>query len=53
LPAANATQVIAQAGFYSMFFFVTLYRQNVPGFSPIEAGTATSRSRLASVSRPA
>jgi predicted MFS family arabinose efflux permease len=40
LPAANATQVIAQAGFYSMFFFVTLYMQNVPGFSPIEAGTA-------------
>jgi EmrB/QacA subfamily drug resistance transporter len=40
LGAAAATQVIAQAGFYSMFFFVTLYMQNVLGFSPIEAGAA-------------
>jgi EmrB/QacA subfamily drug resistance transporter len=40
LGAANATQVIAQAGFYSMFFFVTLYMQNLLGFSPIEAGAA-------------
>jgi hypothetical protein len=29
IAAANATQVIAQAGFYSMFFFITLYTQNV------------------------
>jgi MFS family permease len=29
LAAADATQVIAWAGFYSMFFFVTLYMQNV------------------------
>jgi EmrB/QacA subfamily drug resistance transporter len=40
IAAADATQVIAQAGFYSMFFFVTLYLQNVLGFSPIEAGAA-------------
>jgi len=40
IAAANATQVIAQAGFYSMFFFVTLYMQNVLGLSPIEAGAA-------------
>ena len=40
LAAANAAQVIAQAGFYSMFFFITLYMQNVLGFSPIEAGAA-------------
>jgi EmrB/QacA subfamily drug resistance transporter len=40
LAAANATQVIAMAGFYSMFFFVTLYMQNVLGFSPIQAGCA-------------
>src|SRR5262249_12834491 len=38
--AADATQVIAQAGFSSMFFFITLYMQNVLGFSPIEAGAA-------------
>ena len=40
LAAADATQVIAQAGFLSMFFFITLYMQNVLGFSPIAAGTA-------------
>lgn len=40
LAAADITQVIAQAGFYSMFFFITLYMQNVLGFSPIQAGAA-------------
>src|SRR5579863_2024013 len=40
LAAADATQVIAQAGFLSMFFFVTLYMQNVLGYSPIAAGLA-------------
>src|SRR6516225_12137707 len=40
LAAADATQVIAWAGFYSMFFFVTLYMQNVLGYSQIEAGSA-------------
>jgi MFS family permease len=40
LAAADATQVIAQAGFLSIFFFITLYMQNVLGFSPIAAGTA-------------
>src|ERR1700751_1136952 len=28
------------AGFYSMFFFLTLYMQNVLGFSQLQAGTA-------------
>jgi EmrB/QacA subfamily drug resistance transporter len=40
LLAADATQMIAMAGFYSMFFFITLYMQNVLGFSQIEAGAA-------------
>jgi len=40
LAAADTTQVIAMAGFYSMFFFITLYMQNVLGFSQIQAGAA-------------
>ena len=40
LAAADVTQVIAMAGFYSMFFFVTLYMQNVLEFSQIGAGAA-------------
>jgi MFS family permease len=38
LTAADATQVIAWAGFYSMFFFVTLYMQNVLGYSQLQSG---------------
>jgi predicted MFS family arabinose efflux permease len=40
LAAADLTQVIAMAGFYAMFFFLTLYMQNVLGFSRIQAGAA-------------
>ena len=40
LSAANATQLIALAGFYAMFFFITLYMQNVLGFTPLRTGVA-------------
>jgi EmrB/QacA subfamily drug resistance transporter len=40
LAAADVTQLIAFAGFLSMFFFLTLYMQNVLGFSPIQTGAA-------------
>jgi EmrB/QacA subfamily drug resistance transporter len=40
LAAADATQMLAIAGFFSMFFFVTLYMQEVLRFSPIQAGAA-------------
>jgi predicted MFS family arabinose efflux permease len=40
LVAADVTQVIALAGFYAMFLFLTLYMQNVLDFSRIAAGAA-------------
>jgi EmrB/QacA subfamily drug resistance transporter len=40
LAAADVSQVISMAGFYSTFFFLTLYMQNVLGFSPLRAGAA-------------
>jgi EmrB/QacA subfamily drug resistance transporter len=40
LSAADVTQLIAFAGFFSMFYFLTLYMQNVLGYSPIETGAA-------------
>lgn len=40
LAAADVTQLIAIAGFIAMFFFITLYMQNVLGYSPIRSGLA-------------
>jgi EmrB/QacA subfamily drug resistance transporter len=40
LGAANLTQVIAIGGFYTMFFLLTLYMQNVLDYSKIQAGSA-------------
>jgi EmrB/QacA subfamily drug resistance transporter len=38
--AADATQMIALAGFLPMFFFLTLYMQTVLQYSPIQTGVA-------------
>jgi EmrB/QacA subfamily drug resistance transporter len=38
LAAADVTQLIGIAGIISMFFFLTLYMQNVLGYSQIETG---------------
>ncbi len=38
--AADATQMVAIAGFVPMFFFLTLYMQTVLGYSPIQTGLA-------------
>jgi predicted MFS family arabinose efflux permease len=40
LAAADVTMVIAMAGFYTMFLFMTLYMQTVLGLSQLEAGSA-------------
>ena len=40
LAAADVTMVLAIAGFYSVFFFVTLYMQDVLGFSALRSGAA-------------
>jgi EmrB/QacA subfamily drug resistance transporter len=37
---SNVTQLVAFAGFLGVFFFVTLYMQNVLGFSAIQTGLA-------------
>jgi hypothetical protein len=38
LAFADVTQLIAFAGFLAMFFFLTLYMQNVLHYSPIKTG---------------
>ena len=40
LRAANLTMLVFVAGLFSMFFFVSLYMQQVLGFEPLEAGLA-------------
>jgi EmrB/QacA subfamily drug resistance transporter len=40
LAAADITQLIGIAGMFAMFFFLTLYMQNILGYSPIRTGLA-------------
>jgi predicted MFS family arabinose efflux permease len=40
LGAADVTMLIGAAGVISMFFFLTLYMQNVLGYSPLKTGAA-------------
>ncbi len=40
LAAADVTQLIAIAGFLSTFFFLTLYMQDVLGYSPMRTGVS-------------
>jgi EmrB/QacA subfamily drug resistance transporter len=37
---SNVTQLVAFAGFLALFFFVTLYMQNVLGYSAVQTGLA-------------
>ncbi len=40
LGAADITQLIGVGGFVTMFFFLTLYMQNVLGYSPLQTGSS-------------
>jgi EmrB/QacA subfamily drug resistance transporter len=40
LAAADVTQLIAFTGFFSMFFYATLYMQEILHYSPLKAGAA-------------
>jgi len=40
LGAADVTQLIGVGGFVTMFFFLTLYMQNVLGYSPLQTGSS-------------
>jgi predicted MFS family arabinose efflux permease len=40
LTGANVVMTLVAAGMFSMFFFVTLYVQQILGFSPLKAGLA-------------
>ena len=40
LTGANVVGILTGASLFSMFFFISLYMQNVLGFSAIEAGLA-------------
>jgi EmrB/QacA subfamily drug resistance transporter len=40
LAAADVTQLVGVGGFVTMFFFLTLYMQNVLGLSPLQTGSA-------------
>ncbi len=40
IAAADVTQMLAAAGILAMFYFLTLYMQNVLGYSPLETGAS-------------
>jgi EmrB/QacA subfamily drug resistance transporter len=40
LTGANVVMTLVAAGMFSMFFFVTLYVQDILGYSPLKAGVA-------------
>ncbi|OIJ94503.1 MFS transporter [Streptomyces sp. MUSC 14] len=47
--AANATMMISGAAMFAMWFFMTVYAQNVLGYSPVQAGLALVPSSLTGV----
>ncbi|MGW8060831.1 MFS transporter [Streptomyces ziwulingensis] len=47
--SANAAMLVSGSSMFSMWYFMTLYAQNVLGYSPLEAGLALVPSSLAVV----
>ncbi|MFF7826419.1 MFS transporter [Streptomyces rochei] len=47
--SANVAMLVSGSSMFSMWFFMTLYAQNVLGYSPLEAGAALVPSSLAVV----
>ncbi|MFJ8794323.1 MFS transporter [Streptomyces sp. NPDC102462] len=47
--SANAAMLVSGSAMFSMWYFMTLYAQNVLGYSPLEAGLALVPSSLAVV----
>ncbi|MBZ6091117.1 MFS transporter [Streptomyces olivaceus] len=47
--SANVAMLVSGSAMFSMWFFMTLYAQNVLGYSPLEAGLALVPSSLAVV----
>ncbi|MFF4755650.1 MFS transporter [Streptomyces sp. NPDC002514] len=47
--SANAAMLVSGSAMFSMWYFMTLYAQNVLGYSPLEAGFALVPSSLAVV----
>jgi EmrB/QacA subfamily drug resistance transporter len=47
--SANAAMLVSGSSMFAMWFFMTLYAQNVLGYSPLEAGLALVPSSLAVV----
>ncbi|MFE9054613.1 MFS transporter [Streptomyces mutabilis] len=47
--SANVAMLVSGSSMFSMWFFMTLYAQNVLGYSPLEAGLALVPSSLAVV----
>lgn len=45
--SANVAMLVSGSSMFSMWFFMTLYAQNVLGYSPLEAGVALVPSSLA------
>ena len=52
LTGANVVGILTGASLFSMFFFISLYMQNVLGYSAIKAGLSYLPLALTIIARP-